>query len=78
MREKFVTVHKVLHIYAFKIIPTFAETTAKKKIDEAKQGAFNQIIRNPLFLSILRNIYLYLLSLNIFLGQPYLSYCAWQ
>jgi hypothetical protein len=32
-----------------KIIPTFAETTAKKKIDEAKQGASNQVIRNPLF-----------------------------
>jgi hypothetical protein len=33
-----------------KIIPNFAGTTAKKKkIDEAKQGAFNQIITNPLF-----------------------------
>ena len=29
----------------FKVIPTFAETTTKKKIDEAKQGAFNQSIK---------------------------------
>jgi hypothetical protein len=32
-----------------KIIQTFAEITVKKKTDEAKKGAFNQIIRNILF-----------------------------
>jgi hypothetical protein len=40
-----------------KIKSPFAETIAKMKTDEAKQGAFNQIINNPLLRSILRNIY---------------------
>jgi hypothetical protein len=38
--------YRFMHL---KMKPPFAETTAKKKIDEAKQGAFNQIITNPLF-----------------------------
>ena len=37
--------HKFTYL---KMKPPFAEITAKKKIDEAKPGAFNKIISTPL------------------------------
>jgi len=44
--SRYIKFYTFMHL---KIIQIVAETTVKKKIDEAKKGAFNQIVRNTLF-----------------------------
>jgi len=47
--EKNSSLYIMFHKFTYlKMKPPFAEITAKKKIDEAKPGAFNKIISTPL------------------------------